>query len=59
MKLTELEGAVKGKYKASIAALEAKIIQLEEQLDIETRSDQMTDTPYDLCFFFCFFFCTL
>lgn len=37
LKLTELEGAVKSKYKASIAALEAKIIQLEEQLDIETK----------------------
>lgn len=39
LKLTELEGAVKSKYKASIAALEAKIAQLEEQLDMETRSD--------------------
>ncbi|XP_026095994.1 myosin-9-like isoform X2 [Carassius auratus] len=40
LKLTELEGAVKSKYKASIAALEAKIIQLEEQLDIETKERQ-------------------
>ncbi|XP_062872384.1 myosin-9-like isoform X2 [Trichomycterus rosablanca] len=40
LKLTELEGAVKGKYKASITALEAKIAQLEEQLDIETRERQ-------------------
>lgn len=38
LKLTELEGAVKSKYKSSITALEAKIAQLEEQLDIETRS---------------------
>ncbi|XP_052406940.1 myosin-9 isoform X2 [Carassius gibelio] len=40
LKLTELEGAVKSKYKATIAALEAKIIQLEEQLDIETKERQ-------------------
>ncbi|KAI2666876.1 Myosin-9 [Labeo rohita] len=40
LKLTELEGAVKSKYKASIAALEAKIAQLEEQLDIETKERQ-------------------
>uniref|UniRef100_A0A8C2HYI8 Myosin-9 n=1 Tax=Cyprinus carpio TaxID=7962 RepID=A0A8C2HYI8_CYPCA len=31
LKLTELEGTVKSKYKATIAALEAKIGQLEEQ----------------------------
>lgn len=37
LKLTELEGAVKSKYKATIAALEAKIGQLEEQLDVETK----------------------
>ncbi|XP_067311929.1 myosin-9-like isoform X1 [Pseudorasbora parva] len=40
LKLTELEGAVKSKYKATIAALEAKIIQLEEQLDVETKERQ-------------------
>uniref|UniRef100_A0A672RNF1 Myosin-9 n=1 Tax=Sinocyclocheilus grahami TaxID=75366 RepID=A0A672RNF1_SINGR len=40
LKLTELEGTVKSKYKASIAALEAKIIQLEEQLDVETKERQ-------------------
>ncbi|XP_036407940.1 myosin-9-like isoform X1 [Megalops cyprinoides] len=40
LKLQELEGTVKSKYKASIAALEAKIAQLEEQLDIETRERQ-------------------
>uniref|UniRef100_A0A673MXD6 Myosin-9 n=1 Tax=Sinocyclocheilus rhinocerous TaxID=307959 RepID=A0A673MXD6_9TELE len=33
LKLTELEGTVKSKYKATIAALEAKIGQVEEQLD--------------------------
>uniref|UniRef100_A0A669BRL8 Myosin-9 n=1 Tax=Oreochromis niloticus TaxID=8128 RepID=A0A669BRL8_ORENI len=37
LKLQELEGTVKSKYKANMAALEAKIAQLEEQLDIETR----------------------
>lgn len=38
LKLQELEGTVKSKYKANMAALEAKIAQLEEQLDMETRS---------------------
>lgn len=37
VKLQEMEGTVKSKYKASIAALEAKIVQLEEQLDNETK----------------------
>jgi hypothetical protein len=32
-----MEGTVKSKYKASITALEAKIAQLEEQLDNETK----------------------
>uniref|UniRef100_A0A9J8D4I9 Myosin, heavy chain 10, non-muscle n=1 Tax=Cyprinus carpio carpio TaxID=630221 RepID=A0A9J8D4I9_CYPCA len=36
-KLQELEGSVKSKFKASIAALEAKIIQLEEQLEQEAK----------------------
>lgn len=45
LKLTDLEGAVKSKYKSSIAALEAKIAQLEEQLDIETKSDHMANVP--------------
>ncbi|KAL2100932.1 hypothetical protein ACEWY4_002693 [Coilia grayii] len=40
LKLQEMESTVKSKYKASIAALEAKIAQLEEQLDIETRERQ-------------------
>ncbi|KAJ8363453.1 hypothetical protein SKAU_G00122840 [Synaphobranchus kaupii] len=40
LKLQELEGAIKSKYKSSISTLEAKIIQLEEQLDIETRERQ-------------------
>uniref|UniRef100_A0A3Q2X408 Myosin-9 n=1 Tax=Haplochromis burtoni TaxID=8153 RepID=A0A3Q2X408_HAPBU len=40
LKLQELEGTVKSKYKANMAALEAKIGQLEEQLDIETRERQ-------------------
>ncbi|XP_048846826.1 myosin-10-like isoform X2 [Brienomyrus brachyistius] len=37
LKLQELEGAVKSKYKAAIAALEAKIAQLEEQLEQEAK----------------------
>lgn len=36
-KLQELEGAVKSRYKSTIAALEAKVTQLEEQLDIEMK----------------------
>ncbi|XP_043097520.1 myosin-10 isoform X2 [Puntigrus tetrazona] len=36
-KLQELEGSVKSKFKASITALEAKIIQLEEQLEQEAK----------------------
>ncbi|XP_038146325.1 myosin-9-like isoform X1 [Cyprinodon tularosa] len=40
LKLQELEGTVKSKYKANMAALEAKIAQLEEQLDLETRERQ-------------------
>lgn len=36
-KLQELEGAVKSKYKSTIAALETKIQQLEEQMDSEMK----------------------
>ncbi|XP_032443916.1 myosin-10 isoform X1 [Xiphophorus hellerii] len=36
-KLSELEGSVKNRFKASITALEAKIAQLEEQLEQEAR----------------------
>ncbi|KAM8723839.1 myosin-10-like isoform 1-T1 [Acanthopagrus schlegelii] len=36
-KLGELEGSVKSRFKASIAALEAKIAQLEEQLEQEAK----------------------
>ncbi|KAM6438110.1 myosin-9 isoform 1-T4 [Liasis olivaceus] len=39
-KLQEMESAVKSKYKSSITALEAKIAQLEEQLDTETKERQ-------------------
>ncbi|XP_040263350.1 myosin-9 isoform X1 [Bufo bufo] len=39
-KLQELEGSIKSKFKASITALEAKIAQLEEQLDTETKERQ-------------------
>ncbi|NXD13104.1 MYH10 protein, partial [Nothocercus nigrocapillus] len=36
-KLQELEGSVKSKFKATISALEAKIVQLEEQLEQEAK----------------------
>lgn len=36
-KLQEMEGSVKSKFKSSITALEAKIAQLEEQLEQESR----------------------
>uniref|UniRef100_A0A3Q3KGZ6 Myosin, heavy chain 10, non-muscle n=1 Tax=Monopterus albus TaxID=43700 RepID=A0A3Q3KGZ6_MONAL len=36
-KLAELEGAVKSKFKAAITALETKILQMEEQLEQETK----------------------
>ncbi|XP_037392397.1 myosin-9a [Pygocentrus nattereri] len=41
-KLQELEGSVKSKYKSTITALEAKIIQLEEQLDSESKEKQQS-----------------
>lgn len=37
VKLQEMEGIMKSKYKSNITALEAKIAQLEEQLDSETK----------------------
>lgn len=37
LKLQELEGTIKSKYKFTITSLEAKIAQLEEQLDIESK----------------------
>lgn len=37
LKLQELEGTIKSKYKSTIATLEAKIFQLEEQLDMESK----------------------
>ncbi|NXQ07026.1 MYH9 protein, partial [Vidua macroura] len=40
VKLQEMESTVKSKYKATITALEAKIAQLEEQLDMETKERQ-------------------
>ncbi|KAL7890978.1 hypothetical protein AOLI_G00004540 [Acnodon oligacanthus] len=36
-KLQELEGSIKSKFKATITALEAKILQLEEQLEQEAK----------------------
>uniref|UniRef100_A0A673CPS7 Myosin-9 n=1 Tax=Sphaeramia orbicularis TaxID=375764 RepID=A0A673CPS7_9TELE len=40
LKQQELEGTIKSKYKSSIATLEAKIAQLEEQLDMESKERQ-------------------
>ncbi|XP_076583896.1 myosin-9-like isoform X1 [Chaetodon auriga] len=40
LKLQELEGTIKSKYKSFITTLEAKIAQLEEQLDIESKERQ-------------------
>uniref|UniRef100_A0A672GLQ0 Myosin-9 n=1 Tax=Salarias fasciatus TaxID=181472 RepID=A0A672GLQ0_SALFA len=40
LKQQELEGTIKSKYKSTIATLEAKIIQLEEQLDVESKERQ-------------------
>ncbi|KAI4833103.1 hypothetical protein KUCAC02_016021 [Chaenocephalus aceratus] len=40
LKLQELEGTIKSKYKSSITTLEAKMGQLEEQLDIESKERQ-------------------
>lgn len=37
LKLQELESTIKSKYKSSITALEAKVAQLEEQLDTEMK----------------------
>lgn len=37
-KLQEMENQVKSKFKSSITALEAKVAQLEEQLEQENRS---------------------
>lgn len=36
-KLQELEGTIKSKFKFTITSLEAKIAQLEEQLDTESK----------------------
>uniref|UniRef100_A0AAX7VF42 Myosin-9 n=1 Tax=Astatotilapia calliptera TaxID=8154 RepID=A0AAX7VF42_ASTCA len=40
LKLQELEGTIKSKYKFTITSLEAKIAQLEEQLDTESKERQ-------------------
>lgn len=49
-KLQEMEGAVKNKFKATIAALEAKIASLEEQLEQEARYWSPEDTTVHLLF---------
>uniref|UniRef100_R7VSE2 Myosin-10 n=8 Tax=Neognathae TaxID=8825 RepID=R7VSE2_COLLI len=40
-KLQELEGSVKSKFKATISTLEAKIVQLEEQLEQEANNREV------------------
>ncbi|XP_004065556.1 myosin-9 isoform X2 [Oryzias latipes] len=40
LKLQEMEGAIKSKYKSTISTMEAKIAQLEEQLDKEAKDHQ-------------------
>lgn len=37
LKLQELEGTIRSKYKSLITILEAKVAQLEEQLDVESK----------------------
>lgn len=44
-KLQEMENQVKSKFKSSISALEAKVAQLEEQLEQENRSAVFYSTP--------------
>ncbi|KAF4080350.1 hypothetical protein AMELA_G00169200 [Ameiurus melas] len=41
-KMQELEGSVKSKFKSSISVLEAKILQLEEQLEQEAKDKQQS-----------------
>ncbi|KAM4594319.1 myosin-9-like [Fundulus diaphanus] len=41
-KLQELEVTIKSKYKSSITTLEARIAQLEEQLDVESKERQQS-----------------
>ncbi|KAM4751220.1 myosin-9-like [Anableps anableps] len=40
LKLQELEVTIKSKYKSTITTLEARIAQLEEQLDVESKERQ-------------------
>ena len=44
-KLQEIEGQGRSKLKSSIAALEAKLREVEEQLEIESRYQQWRGTP--------------
>lgn len=37
LKLQELEGTIRSKYKSQITILEAKVAQLDEQLDVESK----------------------
>lgn len=49
-KLQEMENQVKSKFKSSISALEAKVAQLEEQLEQENRSGTQTHRSYSMFF---------
>lgn len=44
-KLLEMENQVKSKFKSSITALEAKVAQLEEQLEQESRQVVHSKAP--------------
>lgn len=44
-KLLEMENQVKSKFKSSITALEAKVAQLEEQLEQESRQVVNSKAP--------------
>ncbi|XP_069761762.1 myosin-11 isoform X3 [Narcine bancroftii] len=39
-KLQEMEGSVRSKFKATISSLEAKVAQLEDQLEVEAKEKQ-------------------
>lgn len=44
IKLQELESSIKSKYKSTVTTLEAKILQLEEQLEQESKYCFHTNT---------------
>lgn len=52
-KLQEMENQVKSKFKSSISALEAKVAQLEEQLDQENRREAFDSFTFENCVSVC------